>query len=73
MNENMASKTMIVNAECHFWLCRDVLPEMMNKNEGHIVSIASIAGLEGLPAMTDYCSSKFAAFGFQESLRLEMK
>lgn len=73
MNEGMASKTMIVNAESHFWLCRDVLPAMMTKNEGHIVSIASVAGLEGLAGMTDYCASKFAAYGFQESLRIELK
>lgn len=45
---------------------------MMEKNRGHIVSIASIAGLVGAYQLTDYCSSKFAAVGFEESLRLEL-
>lgn len=34
---------------------------MMEKNHGHIVSLASIAGLVGAYQLTDYCSSKFAA------------
>ena len=42
---------------------------MIEKNAGHIVSIASGAGLFGIPYLTDYCASKFAAVGFDESLR----
>jgi|TARA_B110000285_G_scaffold200627_1_gene234632 short-subunit dehydrogenase len=46
---------------------------MMQKNSGHIVSIASIAGIAGTAGMTDYCASKFAAYGLNEALRVEMK
>jgi all-trans-retinol dehydrogenase (NAD+) len=73
MSEGLASKTMIVNAESHFWTCKEFIGPMMNRNRGHIVSIASIAGLAGTPGMTDYCASKHAAVGFQEALRIEMK
>lgn len=45
---------------------------MMENNHGHIVSVASIAGLVGAYQLTDYCSSKFAAVGLEESLRLEL-
>lgn len=45
---------------------------MMEKNHGHIVSVASIAGLVGAYQLTDYCASKFAAVGLEESLRLEL-
>lgn len=45
---------------------------MMEKNHGHVVSVASIAGLVGAYQLTDYCSSKFAAVGLEESLRLEL-
>lgn len=48
------------------------LPGMQEKNHGHIVSVASIAGLIGAYQLTDYCSSKFAAVGLEESLRLEL-
>ncbi|GBO39435.1 Retinol dehydrogenase 10-B, partial [Araneus ventricosus] len=53
-------------------MCKAFLPEMMQSNKGHIVSIASLAGVSGLPNLTDYCASKFAAVGFMESLKLEL-
>ena len=73
LNENFVSKTLQINAESHFWLIRDVLGPMMQRNSGQIVSIASIAGLAGTAGMTDYCASKFAAYGLNEALRVEMK
>ncbi|GFT73256.1 hypothetical protein NPIL_603871 [Nephila pilipes] len=65
-------KTFEVNAMSHFWTCKAFLPDMMSENKGHIVSIASLAGLCGTVRLTDYCASKFAAVGFEESLRLEL-
>ncbi len=73
MNEVLASKTMIVNAESNIWTAREFLPSMIKKNSGHVVTISSVAGMTGCAGMTDYCASKFAAFGFSESLRIEMK
>lgn len=64
---------MNINAECHFWLVREFIQPMMRKNSGHIVSVSSIAGIAGTPGMTDYCASKFAAYGFNEALRQELK
>ncbi|GFT55542.1 hypothetical protein TNCV_3320561 [Trichonephila clavipes] len=52
--------------------CKAFLPDMMAENKGHIVSIASLAGIAGATRLTDYCASKFAAVGFEESLRLEL-
>ena len=48
------------------------LPSMISKNHGHIVSIASSAGITGASGLCDYCSSKFGAVGFDESLRMEL-
>ncbi len=45
---------------------------MLARNRGHIVSIASGAGLFGMNGLVDYCASKFAAVGFDESLRAEL-
>jgi all-trans-retinol dehydrogenase (NAD+) len=36
---------------------------MLEHNHGHIVTIASAAGLCGVSGCVDYCSSKFAAVG----------
>ena len=47
---------------------------MLKRNEGHIVTIASLAGTVGAFAgMSDYSASKSAAYGMTESLRIEMK
>jgi len=64
--------TMNVNAMAHIWSCKAFLPEMVQRNEGHLVSIASLAGNVGVNRLTDYCASKFCAVGFEESLRLEL-
>lgn len=63
---------MNVNAMAHFWTCKAFVPDMMKRNHGHIVSIASLAGCVGVNKLTDYCASKFTAVGFEESLRLEL-
>ena len=58
---------------CLFQTTKAFLPAMLEKNHGHIVSIASCAGLGGVRGLCDYCSSKFGAVGFQESLHMELK
>ena len=45
---------------------------MIERNHGHVVNIASSAGLSGVTGLADYCASKFAAVGFDESLRYEL-
>ncbi len=65
-------KTMTVNAISHFWTIKKILPLMKEKDHGHIVTISSAAGIIGVPKLSDYCASKFAAFGIDESLRMEL-
>jgi len=46
---------------------------MLETGQGHIVTIASLAGLFGTNRLIDYCASKFAAVGFDEALKNEIK
>jgi NAD(P)-dependent dehydrogenase (short-subunit alcohol dehydrogenase family) len=61
------------------FLCtREAVPTMREQNEetgfgGHIVNIASIAGLLGNPNLTAYNASKFGLRGFSESLMKEVR
>lgn len=48
------------------------LPSMIEDNRGHIVSIASMAGHIGVSHLVSYCTSKFAAIGFDEALHMEL-
>lgn len=45
---------------------------MISKNHGHIITIASAAGLFGTAGLVDYCASKFGAVGIHESLTMEL-
>lgn len=65
--------TMNVNVLALFWMTKSFLPAMLEKNSGHIVTIASAAGLVGVSRQTDYSASKHAAIGFGESLRAELR
>ena len=44
MNLSSSLGTMNINAMAHFWTCKAFLPSMCQRNHGHIVSIASLAG-----------------------------
>ncbi|XP_044579580.1 short-chain dehydrogenase/reductase family 16C member 6-like isoform X2 [Cotesia glomerata] len=56
-----------------FKINKSFMKEMMKENHGHIVTIASVAGLLGTYNCTDYSATKFAAIGYHESLFTELK
>ncbi|MFQ5583189.1 MAG: SDR family oxidoreductase, partial [Calditrichia bacterium] len=66
-------RTFNVNTLALFWTAHAFLPGMIRRNSGHIVTVSSAGGIVGTSRLVDYCSSKFAAVGFDESLRLELK
>ncbi|MCK5073072.1 MAG: SDR family oxidoreductase [Bacteriovoracaceae bacterium] len=65
-------RTFNINTLALFWTTKAFLPKMLERNSGHIVTIASAAGITGVSKLTDYSASKFAAFSFDESLRMEL-
>jgi all-trans-retinol dehydrogenase (NAD+) len=69
---NDIRKTIDVNLMGLIWMTKQFLPDMMKRGSGHIVNIASAAGLLAVPRMADYCATKFAIVGFTDSLRMEM-
>jgi acetoacetyl-CoA reductase len=55
-----------------FNMTRNVLPIMLDKGYGRIISISSINGRKGQFGQCNYASSKAALFGFTKSLALEV-
>ncbi len=49
-----------------------LLPSMVERNEGHIVNIGSIAGHEVYPGGNIYCSTKHAVDAITKGLRLDL-
>jgi acetoacetyl-CoA reductase len=64
----------VVNANLHsvFNMTRNVLPMMLDKNYGRIISISSINGRKGQFGQCNYAATKAALFGFTKSLALEV-
>jgi all-trans-retinol dehydrogenase (NAD+) len=71
--EAQIRRTFEVNTLAGYWTTRAVLPGMMTRDRGAIVTIASAAGLVGVAKQTDYAASKWGAIGFTESLRAELR
>lgn len=62
-----------VNTLALYWVTRAFLPGMIERDRGSVVTISSAAGFVGVARQTDYSASKFAAVGFTESLRAELR
>jgi short-subunit dehydrogenase len=53
------------------YLAHAALP-LLKRSRGHLVVVASLAGLTGVPTRSGYSASKHAVIGFFESLRIEL-
>lgn len=73
LSDDAIEKTFAINTLALFWTTRAFLPAMIGQEQGHIVTIASAAGIAGTARLTDYCASKHAAVGFDEALRAELR
>jgi NAD(P)-dependent dehydrogenase (short-subunit alcohol dehydrogenase family) len=57
-----------INANGSFYMCRAVLPGMIERGYGRIVLVASIAGKEGNPMAAAYSASKAAVIAMTKSI-----
>jgi short-subunit dehydrogenase len=65
--------TMEVNTIAPMIITRLVLPDMLQRNSGHICNIASAGGMLSNPKMSVYAASKWAAIGWSDSVRIELQ
>ncbi|CAN5614460.1 SDR family oxidoreductase [soil metagenome] len=73
LDEADVRRTFEVNTLALYWVTQGFLSHMMERDRGRVVTIASASGLIGVAKLTDYSASKWAAIGFDESLRVELK
>ena len=62
---------MATNAKGTWLFCREVIPHMLRQKGGHIINVASVAGLQGYGGEAIYCASKFAQIGLTQALDRE--
>ena len=66
-------RTIKVNTLAPMYVARQVLPDMIARNSGHICNIASAGGMLANPKMSVYAASKWAAIGWSDSVRIELQ
>ncbi|EEA26094.1 hypothetical protein TMatcc_005655 [Talaromyces marneffei ATCC 18224] len=71
-SEGQIRQTFNANTISHFLMVKEFLPDMIKKNHGHVVTIASVASFLGLGGSIDYCCSKASALAFHEGLSQEL-
>jgi len=64
-------RVLAVNVRGPFLCTRAVLPAMLRQGSGHIITIASVAGLVAFPGRCAYTTSKGAAVQFTKSLAVD--
>lgn len=52
---------------------QSVLPAMIERRRGHVINVASVAGLQGAAYVTAYTSAKHALVGLTRALALEVE
>jgi len=65
-------RMMAVNFESVVTAARAVLPGMIERGFGRIISVASLAGLKGYPYVSAYVASKHAVVGLTRALAQEV-
>ncbi|HMV15358.1 MAG TPA: SDR family oxidoreductase [Chitinophagales bacterium] len=66
-------KTVGINVNGVMHVTRVFLKDMIKQRRGHIINIASASSFISLPNGSVYASSKWAVFGWSESLRMELE
>ena len=61
-------RVLAINANGTFFMCRAVLPGMIERGYGRIVLVASIAGKEGNPMAAAYSASKAAVIALTKAV-----
>ena len=64
-------KIMATNIRSNLWLCRMVLPEMAERQDGAVIVVSSIGGLRGSPLIGAYAVSKAADMQLVRNLAVE--
>ena len=65
--------TFEVNTIAPMIITKEILPDMLRRNSGHICNIASAGGMLSNPKMSVYAASKWAMIGWSDSVRIELQ
>jgi NAD(P)-dependent dehydrogenase (short-subunit alcohol dehydrogenase family) len=65
------NRIIAVNLTGTFMMCRAVLPSMIERGAGSIVTIASLAGIQGSPGLAAYAAAKAGVVGLTRQMSVD--
>jgi 3-oxoacyl-[acyl-carrier protein] reductase len=71
-DDDVLARHMDINAKGVMFATRAVAPHLIRQGFGHIINVASIAGISHVPGLAAYCASKHAVRGFSLSVAHEL-
>ncbi|KAK3368546.1 hypothetical protein B0H63DRAFT_423207 [Podospora didyma] len=72
-NEAFLRRILGVNLMSLWFTTQQFLPNMVEKNKGHVFTVASVASFVALATSADYSATKAGALAFHETLGVELK
>ena len=61
-----------INVKGLLYVSKAIIPGMIERNEGHIINIGSLAGKEVYPKGNVYCASKHAVDAINQGMRIDL-
>ena len=71
ISDEAFEKIMKSNVQSNFWMCNEVLPDMVSRKSGSIIIVSSIAGLHGSSLLGAYAISKAADSQLARNIAVE--
>jgi len=71
--ENVLQKLLNINLLCAYYVTKGLIDDMVERRQGHIFNIESIAGIQPYKSGSSYSITKYALHGMTKVLREEMK
>ncbi|KEF51783.1 uncharacterized protein A1O9_12120 [Exophiala aquamarina CBS 119918] len=71
--DEILERTIAINLLAPFRVTKEFLPDMVEKNHGHVVNVASMASFLAIAGNASYAATKVGLLAFHESLASELK
>jgi NADP-dependent 3-hydroxy acid dehydrogenase YdfG len=73
MDWQVVKRIMDVNVTAACVTLAAALPKMIERDQGHVVAVSSLAAFRGMPGNASYCASKAALHVWMESVRVDLR